>query len=103
MHGDQPERSRAAWARIPTPEERAAELTRSERLTNRDIRVAFVLALGGCFFWLSVGLSLMGWALHTTDRDYGTIAFLGGLLVGYTGMVVTLARYYLRGVRSGWW
>lgn len=103
MHGSSPPPSKATWARIPTPEERATELAYYERLTTRDIRRAFALAVGGCCFWLAVGLVLMGWALHTTDREYGQIAFLGGLLVGYTGMVVTLAKYYLRGERSGWW
>ena len=103
MPGEPPAPSKATWARIPTPEERAAELEHSERLTTRDIRRAFVLAIVGCLFWLSVGLGLVGWALHTTDRDDGQIAFVGGLLVGYTGMFVTLARYYLRGERSGWW
>ena len=103
MRGELPERSKATWARIPSPEERAAELAHYERLTTRDIRRAFVMALGSCLFWLSVGLVLMGLALHTTDRAFGHIAFLGGLLAGYTGMVVTLARYYLRGERSGWW
>jgi len=90
-------------ARIPTPEERAAELARYERLTTRDIRRSFVFAVGGCLFWLAVGLVLMGWGLHTTDPGYGQIAFLGGLVVGYSGMVVTLVRYYLKGERSGWW
>ena len=103
MQDESPVRSKATWARIPSPDERAAELANYERLTTRDIRRACVLAIAGCFFWLSLGLLLLGWALHTTDRAYGQIAFLSGLLVGYTGMVVTLARYYLRGERAGWW
>lgn len=103
MGGKPPEQSKATWARIPSPEERAAELTRSERLTTRDIRLAFVVALGWCFFWLASGLVLMGLGLHTTDREYGEIAFFGGLLVGYTGIVVTLAMYYRKGERFGWW
>ena len=45
----------------------------------------------------------MGWGLHTKDPGLGEIAVLGGLLVGYTGIVVTLARYYLRGEEAGWW
>ena len=83
--------SRASRAPVPTPEERAAELARYEQLTNRDIRRAFLAAIGGCFVWAAAGLALMGWAFHTTNREYGEIAFLGGLLVGYTGIVVTLA------------
>lgn len=46
---------------------------------------------------------LMAMALHTTDRDLGQIAFLSGLIVGYAGIVVTFARYYLRGQNQGWW
>jgi hypothetical protein len=103
MPGEPPERSKATWTRIPTPEERAAELARYEQLTTGDIRRAFALAIASCFFWLAMGLVLMGWALHTTDREYGGIAFLGGLIVGYSGIVVTLARFYRRGERAGWW
>lgn len=95
--------SKPTWARIPTLEERAAELARDERLTTGDIRRAFALAVGACFFWLAGGLALMGWAFHTTDRGYGQIAFLGGLIIGYAGMTITLARYYLKGEQSGWW
>ena len=46
---------------------------------------------------------LMGWGLHTTDPELGAIAFLGGLLLAYVGIVVTLARYFLLGEESGWW
>ena len=103
MQGEPPERRGATWTRIPTPEERAAQLAEYERLTTRDIRRAFGLAIGACLFWMLLGLLLMGWALHTTDREYGEIAFFGGLIVGYSGIVVTLAKYYLRGEQAGWW
>lgn len=95
--------TRARWARVPSPEERAAELARDEHLTERDVRRALALTIVGCFVWLLVGLALIGWALHTMDVELGEIAFLGGLIVGYAGMATTLARYYLRGERSGWW
>jgi hypothetical protein len=45
----------------------------------------------------------MGRAMHTTDSQLGQIAFLGGLILGYAGTVTTVARYYLRGEREGWW
>jgi hypothetical protein len=91
------------WARRPSPDERAAELARDERETQRDIRRAFAAAIAGCVLWLTAGLAFMGWAFHTTDHDLGETLLLSGLLVGYTGMVITLARYYLRGEREGWW
>lgn len=95
--------AQARWARVPSPEERAAQLALDERLTGREIRRAFAITIVACVLWLLVGLGLMGWAFHTTDAGTGQIAFLGGLTVGYAGMATTLARYYLRGERSGWW
>ena len=68
-----PDRSKALWARIPTPTERAPELARYEQLTNRDIRRAFVLTIGGCFIWVTAGLALMAWGLHTTDPGRGEL------------------------------
>lgn len=103
MHDERAKRRTASWASDPTPEERAAQLERDEALTTRDIRRAFVAAIAGCFFWLIVGLGLIGWALHTTDAANGQIALLAGLIIGYAGMTVTLARYYLKGEESGWW
>jgi len=91
------------WARPLTPSERAAELARDERFVTRDARRALGLTLLGCAIWLLVGLVLMGWGMHSTDSGSGEIAFIGGLLVGYTGIVVTLATCYLRGEEAGWW
>ena len=98
-----PESSHAQLARPLTPQERAAELARGERAVSRDVRRAFVLVLLGCVLSLLLGLLLMGWAVYTTDPQLGQIAFFGGLLVGYSGIVVSLAQYYLRGERAGWW
>lgn len=98
-----PGQSKALSPHVPTPEERAAQLAHEAELTTRDIRRAFLLALGGCIFWLLVGLLAIGWALHTTDAGSGRIAFFAGLLAGYTGVVVTVARYYLKGESAGWW
>ena len=95
--------SRAEWERRLTPSERAAQIAGYERLVTCDVRVAFALTLLWCGVWLLAGLALIGWALHTADPELGEIGFLGGLLVGYSGMMVTLARYYLRGERAGWW
>ena len=54
-------------------------------------------------FWFVAGLASIGWAIHTTDPGWARIAFLSGLVIGYTGIVVTLARYYLEGEKAGWW
>jgi hypothetical protein len=97
------QRTKTPWASAPTPEERAAELARVERLVAHDMRRRFLLTLVACVFWLAVGLALMAWALHTTDAASGQIAFWSGLLAGYAGIVITLARYYLKGESAGWW
>ena len=93
----------SAPTRAPMPEERAAELARVERLLVRDMRRAFLLTLVACVSWLGVGLALMAWAVHTTNVANGLIAFWSGLLAGYSGIAITLARYYLKGKNEGWW
>src|SRR5262249_24578565 len=99
-----PEPPRGAWrARLPSPEERAAELERDERLVRRDIRAAGLRTLGVVGLSLGLGLALMGIGLHTTDPGFGQIAFLGGLIVGYAGILVSCAQYYRRGQAQGWW
>ena len=97
------QRTKTTWASAPTPEERAAELARVERLVAHDKRRAFLLTLVACVFWAAVGLTLIAWALHTTDVANGQIAFWSGLLAGYSGIAFTLARYYLKGESEGWW
>ena len=99
-----PEPPRGAWrARLPSPEERAAEIERDERLVRREIHSAGLRTLGAVGLSLGLGLTLMAIGLHTTDPGFGQIAFLGGLIVGYTGIVFSFARYYLRGEDQGWW
>ena len=93
----------APSARLPTPDERAAALAEDERITRREVRRAFVRTLGSCLLSLGLGVGLMGWGVHTTDPGYGRIALLGGLIVGYAGIAISLARYYLKGERAGWW
>jgi hypothetical protein len=94
---------RGTAARRPTPAERAAELAEDERAVRREIRHAVVWTLGGCLCSLGVALGLMGWAVHTTDPGSGQIALLGGLIVGYGGIAISVARFYLHGERAGWW
>ena len=93
----------ATVARRRTPAERAAELAEDERVTRREVRRAFVWTLGGCLLSLGVALGLMGWGVHTNDPGYGQIALLGGLIVGYGGIAISVAHFYLHGERAGWW
>ena len=86
-----------------SPKERAAELERDERETRRDVRRAFASAVGGCIVSAVVGLVPMAWALHTSDPGLGEIGFLAGPIIGYSGITIALARYYLKGERNGWW
>ena len=88
---------------IPTPDERAARALSEQRADARDKLRAFVLAALGCIFWCAAGLALIGWSFHTTDDRWAHPAFLTGLIVGYSGIFVTLARFYLHGERVGWW
>lgn len=78
---------------------RLAEQREAERITRRE----YVRAIGLCLFWLAVGLSLVGWALHTTDVREAHMAFWGGLALGNGGILHTLAGAYLRGERRGDW
>ena len=94
---------RGTATRRPTPAERAAELAENERVTRREIRYAVGWTLWGCLVSLGIALGLMGWAVHTTDAGYGQIALLGGLIVGYGGIAISVARFYLLGERAGWW
>jgi len=103
MTADPPRPAKAQRVRIPSPEERDAQLARAEREVLSDVRRAFVATLAGCVLWLMAGLGLMALAVHTTDPQLGQVAFLGGPIVGYSGITVTLARYYLRGEGQGWW
>jgi hypothetical protein len=97
------DKPQATVARRRTSAERAAELTEDERVTRREVRRAFVWTLGGCLLSLGVALGLMGWGVYTKDPAFGQIALLGGLIVGYGGIAISIARFYLRGEHAGWW
>ena len=89
--------------RSKSPEERAAELEADERETRREVRRAFAAAVGGCIVSVLGAVIPMAWALHTSDPGLGAIGFLAGPIIGYSGITFTLARYYLRGEKNGWW
>ena len=86
----------AHWVRILSNDERAAELERAEREAWRDqLRDAIRTALE-CFAWSGVGLVLMGYAVHSTDRETGMVWLYFGLLVGNVGIFTSLYLAWLR-------
>jgi hypothetical protein len=84
----------ATHARLPTPEERAAELDAIQREADRDTRRRWIARALGAFGSVVVGLYLMAWGLHLTDPGLASVAFWGGLLVGNLGVFVTLIVTY---------
>ena len=71
------------------------------RLAQRDSFWATVRMGLMCLAWSAVGLVIMGWGLHTTDTDLGQIAWRGGQVVGYAGILVTVARWYSKARERG--
>ena len=88
--------------RLPTPEERAAELAATERAVRREIRWVYARAAVLCLVWMVIGLALVGWAVNTTDEQSGLIAFWGGLLIGNVGILATLFVTFNQAVAEGW-
>lgn len=76
---------------------RAAE----HRLAQRDAFWANVRTALACVAWAVLGLLVMAWGLRTTDPDFGKIAWLGGQVVGYAGILVTIVRWYARARECG--
>jgi hypothetical protein len=84
-------------------ERMARERLESERQVARGYRRELARVCAECLGSVFLGLVCLGYALHTTDRGTGAIAFWGGLVVGYSGIVFSLASAYLRGERRGDW
>lgn len=78
---------------------RLAEQREAERIRHRD----FARTIVQCFFWMTVGLAMIAWALHTTDEQLGSMSFYAGILIGNGGICWTLASAYVRGERRGDW
>jgi len=72
------------------------ELKRVEehRRAERDTLWAHVGTALQCVAWSAAGLAVMAWGLHTNDRDFGEIAWRGGVILGYAGILFTLVRAY---------
>ena len=82
---------------MPLPQEIQEELQRKRReehvLAQRDAFWAGVRTALTCVAWSAIGLALMGVGLHLSDPDLGQIAWKGGMVVGYSGILVTLIRW----------
>lgn len=87
--------------RRQTPEERAAELAAAARAYRRRWRRRWLRVLAGCAGSTAGAIALIGYALHTTDKGWGQIAFWGGLLLGNLGWFVTLVLTYLEAEADG--
>lgn len=67
--------------------------------TRRDLTITAL----ACVASAAVGLALLAIAFHTSSYAVGRVFFIGGQIVGYAGISVSLVRAYLRGERRGDW
>lgn len=83
---------------MPLPQHIREELelkrVAEHRLAERDSFRANVRTALKCVVWSMLGLVIMGWGLHTTDPELGKVAWLGGMVLGYAGILYTLVRAY---------
>jgi len=90
---------------MPLPQEIQEELERKRReehlQAERDSVRAHVRTALMCVAWSVLGLAFMGWGLHTEDPDLGQIAWKGGMVVGYAGILFTLIRAHSKAKDRG--
>jgi hypothetical protein len=90
---------------MPLPPEIQEELERKRReehqQAERDAFRANVRTALMCVGWSGAGLAVMGFGLHTSDPEIGGIAWKGGMIVGYAGIVFTLARWHTKAKERG--
>ena len=55
--------------------------------------------LGSC----ALGLFIMAFGFHTNDLLMGKVFFYGGMVVGYSGILIALVVAYRRGEERGDW
>ena len=82
-------------------EEMAHRRETAEREAQRAVRREMLRAGLLCVAWMLLGLYLLGWSVHTTDEQYGRMAFYGGLVVGNGGILYTLLSSYRRIEKRG--
>lgn len=81
----------------------AQEHLETERSANRESRRALVRACLECLGSCALGLVIMAFAFHTTDPVLGKVYFYGGMVVGYSGILMSLVGAYRRGEQRGDW
>jgi hypothetical protein len=90
---------------MPLPRHIREELERKRveehQQATRDAFWAHVRTALMCVAWSCLGLVCMAWGLHTTDQELGAIAWRGGMVVGYAGIVFTLTRAYRKAKERG--
>jgi hypothetical protein len=90
---------------MPLPQEIQEELERKRldehRQAERDSFRAHVRTGLTCVAWSAAGLACMGFGLHTNDPGLGQVFWKGGMVVGYSGILVTLVRAYNRAKERG--
>jgi len=90
---------------MPLPQEIQEELERKRReehvQAERDSFRAHVRTALACVGWSAAGLAFMAWGLHTSDPDLGQIAWKGGMVVGYAGILFTLIRAHAKAKNRG--
>ena len=96
--------------RAPRPPLLQAELERiakerfqTERLANRQSRFALIRACLECLGSCGLGLVIMAFGFHTSDLLMGKVFFYGGMVVGYSGILIALVGAYRRGEERGDW
>jgi hypothetical protein len=90
---------------MPLPREIQEELERKRRdehvQAERDSFRAHVRTALACVAWSAVGLVVMAWGLHTSDPELGQVAWKGGIVVGYAGILFTLIRAHAKAKDRG--
>jgi hypothetical protein len=90
---------------MPLPPEIQEELERKRldehRQASRDSFRANVRAALMCVVWSAVGLVVMAFGLHTNDPELGQIAWKGGMIVGYVGILFTVIRWHSKAKERG--
>ena len=81
----------------------ARERLEAERQVSRVYRRELLRVCLECLGSSFLGLFCMAFALHTSDAGYGAIAWWGGMVVGYSGIALSLISAYIRGDRRGDW
>jgi len=90
---------------MPLPSHIREEMERKRveehRLASRDAFRANIRAALMCVVWSCAGLVCMGWGLHTTDPELGDVAWKGGMVLGYSGILFTIVRWYSKARKRG--